>query len=132
MPEYYGMLMATRLGTGRFLPVTLATDRNITAYAVRGEEGRISIALIEKDDTAAASVHIGLKLGCAAGGARVVHLTGTSLTSGQGVAIQGATVDRSGRLPHRPADRVRVKDGTLDLDLAAGSAVVITLGGEDD
>ncbi|OLB80204.1 MAG: hypothetical protein AUI14_07415 [Actinobacteria bacterium 13_2_20CM_2_71_6] len=132
MPEYYGMLMASRMGSGQFLPVTLATDRNVTAYAVRGEEGRISIALIEKDDTAAGSVHIGLNVGVDAEHARVVHLTGPSLTSTQGVAIQGATVDRSGHLPQRPAERVRVHDGTLSLDLAAGSAVVITLGEDDD
>jgi hypothetical protein len=132
MPEYYGLLMATRMGTGRFLPVSISSDRNVTAYAVRGAEGRISIAVIEKDDTAGASVHIGLSIGTGSCTAHVVHLTGPSLTSTAGVAIQGATVGRDGRLPHRPADRVSVRHGSLTLDLAAGSAVVITLGGEDD
>src|SRR5262249_31721005 len=43
MPEYYGLLMATRMGSGRFLPVTVASDHNITGYAVRGQDGRIRI-----------------------------------------------------------------------------------------
>jgi len=44
-----------------------------------------------------------------------------------GVAVQGATVGRDGRLDPGHADRVRVHKGTLDLTVASGSAVVITL-----
>jgi hypothetical protein len=129
MPEYYGLLMATRMGTGQFLPVTVTTDRNITGYAVRGRDGRIRIALIEKSATDAGTVHIGLSIGTGSGTAGVVRLTGTSLTSSDGVAIQGATIDRRGRLSYRPAERFPVRGGHLDLDLAAGSAVVIALDG---
>jgi hypothetical protein len=39
-------------------------------------------------------------------------------------------VDRSGRLPHRPADVVRIHDGVLSLTLAAGSAVIVTVCGD--
>jgi len=130
-PEYYGLYMASRMGPGRFLPVTLSSGgANVTAYAVRGDDGRTRLAVIEKDDTAAAPVHVRVSVGRERGTARVVHLTGTSLTSAQGVAIQGATVDRSGRLPRRAADRVPIDDGMLGLDLASGSAVIVTLGGE--
>jgi hypothetical protein len=126
MPEYYGLYMASRMGPGRFLPVTLSTDRNINAYAVRGDDGRTRIAIIQKDDTATAPVHVDLTVGTGSGTAEIVRLTGTSLT-GQDAAIQGATVDRRGHLPHGRADRTRVRKGTLGVDVAAGSAVVVTL-----
>jgi hypothetical protein len=127
MPEYYGLWMAARMGTGGFLPLTLSTDRNVNAYAVRGDDCRIRIAVIQKDDPTTGPVHVDLKVNGARVGRRaeVLRLTGASLT-GQGTAIQGATVDRRGHLNAHP-DRVRVRGGTLGLDLAAGSAVVITL-----
>src|SRR5919205_131562 len=51
MPEYYGLYMATRMGAGRFLPVTVQSTSNVAAYAVRGDDGRLRIAVIEKDAT---------------------------------------------------------------------------------
>ncbi|OLB64429.1 MAG: hypothetical protein AUI10_11095 [Actinobacteria bacterium 13_2_20CM_2_72_6] len=126
MPLYYGMYLATLMGTGRFLPVTVSTDRNVTAYAVRGRDGRLRIAVLEKDDTGT-PVPLSLSVGGGSGSASVLHLTGTSLASADGVAVQGATVDRNGRIkPGRP-DRVRVNHGTVNLDVASGSAVIITL-----
>jgi hypothetical protein len=117
------------MGPGTFLPVTLTSTRNVTAYAVRGDDGSIRVAVIEKDDTATGPVHVDLRVGGRGNAAEIVHLTGPSLTGAQGIAIQGASVDRRGRLdPGRP-DRVRVHGGVLGLDLAAGSAVVITLNG---
>src|SRR5439155_23642705 len=125
-PEYYGLLMATRLGSGPFLPVTVASDRNVTAYAVRGGDGRIRLAVIEKDDPAAPPVHLSIGIGRRHGAARVLHLTGPSLTGTDGVAIQGGTVDRLGRLHIAPADRAEIRDGTLDLTIPAGSAAVVS------
>jgi len=123
--------MASRMGPGRFLPVTLSGTRNVTGYAVRGADGRTRIALVEKDDTAAGPVHVDLAVGSRSERAEVVHLTGPSLTSAQGIAVQGASVDRGGHLDRRPGDRVTVHNGTLSLDLAAGSAVIIAVGGRE-
>jgi hypothetical protein len=128
-PEYYGLLMASRMGPGAFLPVSISGSRNVTGYAVRGDDGRTRIALIEKDDTATAPVPVSVTIGRGQV-AQVVHLTGPALASADGVAIQGAQVDRSGRLPHRPADLVRIHDGVLSLTLAAGSAVIVTVCGD--
>jgi len=127
MPEYYGLYLASRMGPGRFRPLTLTTERNLTAYAVRGDDARTRIALIQKESPDGAPVRVSLRVGTGNGTAEVVRLTGATLTGVDGVKIQGAAVDARGRLPHRPADRVRVRDGNLALDLAAGSAVVITL-----
>ena len=133
-PEYYGLYLADRMGSGRFLPVRISsggsgTAPNLTAYAVRGDDGKIRIAVIEKDATTAASVNIAIRFtgGHSSASATVVHLTGKSLASAQGVQIQGVSVDRAGRLPYRPANRLRVHNGTLALAVASGSADLITL-----
>jgi hypothetical protein len=127
MPIYYGLWLARRLGPGTFLPLTVSTDRNVTAYSVRGDDGRTRIAVLQKDDTGAAAVQVDIRLGTRSRDAEVLHLTGDSL-AGEQAAIQGSTVDRQGRLrPHRP-DQVRVRDGGLRLDIPAGSAALITLG----
>jgi len=133
-PEYYGLYLADRMGAGRFLPVRISsggsgTAPNLTAYAVRGDDGKIRVAVIEKDATTAASVNIAIRFtgGHSSASATVVHLTGKSLASAQGVQIQGVSVDRAGRLPYRPANRLRVHNGTLALAVASGSADLITL-----
>jgi hypothetical protein len=127
-PEFYGLAMAGRMGTGRFLPVTVSGGRNVTAYAVRGSDGRLNVAVIEKDDTSLGPVSLSVNLGGRCSGtARVVHLTGASLAGAQGIAIQGATVDRAGHLARPAGDPVRLDHGDLNLRLAAGSAEVITL-----
>jgi hypothetical protein len=129
MPIYYGLWMARQMGPGEFLPLTLSTDRNITAYAVKGDDGKTRVAVIQKDDTTAAPVHVDIKVGAHGRTADVLRMTGTGLGAEQ-TAIQGSTVDRQGHLrPHR-ADQVRVRDGSLGLDIAAGSAAVITLDGD--
>jgi hypothetical protein len=126
MPIYYGIWMARQLGPGRFLPVTVSTDRNINAYAVRGDDGRTRIAVIEKDDPSAGPVRLNLTVAGRDGTASVLHLAGTSLTADD-TAIQGSTVDASGHLKPGKADRVRVHNGTLSLKVDGGSAALITL-----
>jgi hypothetical protein len=133
MPEYYGLYMASRMGSGEFLPVTLSdasgATPNITAYAVRGTDGKTRIAVIEKDATSAAPVPLSIKVGKSNHAADVVHLTGSSLGSAQGVAVQGATVSRAGQLAQKPGSLLHVHDGTLNFTMASGSAVIITLSG---
>ena len=126
MPIYYGLWMARQMGPGTFLPVTVGTDRNLTAYAVRGDDGRTRIAVVQKDDTTAEPVHLSLAVGGRDRAGGVLRLTGTALNA-EPTAVQGATVDPAGRLRPGPAGAVRVHDGTLTLDVAAGSAAIITL-----
>lgn len=126
MPLYYGLWMATRLGPGRFLPVTLSTDRNITAYAVRGDDGRTRLVVVQKEETSTAPVRLDITVGGRNRGAEVLRLTGATL-GGSDVAIQGAQVDRRGKLKPGRADRAKVRDGVLSVNLTGGSAVLITL-----
>ncbi|HEY3632219.1 MAG TPA: glycosyl hydrolase family 79 C-terminal domain-containing protein [Jatrophihabitantaceae bacterium] len=126
-PEFYGLYMATRMGPGRFVPVSVTSDHNVTAYAVRGDDGRLRVAVIEKDATSGPAVPVSISVGHGNGDARVLRLTGQTLDSAAGVAIQGSTVDRAGHLDPGRTDRVPVRHGAIRLDVAAGSAAIITL-----
>jgi hypothetical protein len=126
MPIYYGIWMARRMGPGRFLPVTVTSDTNLSAYAVKGDDGHTRIALVQKDATTAAPVHVTLAVGGGNRTAKVLHMTGDAL-SGVATTVQGATVDPNGRLNPGQADTARVTQGTLTLDVPAGSATIVTL-----
>ena len=126
MPIYYGIWMARQMGPGRFLPVTVSSDTNVSAYAVRGDDGHTRIALVQKDATTAAPVHVTLSVGGGDRTARVLHMTGAAL-AGVATSVQGATIDPSGKLTPGKADTARVSKGTLSLDVPSGSATIVTL-----
>jgi hypothetical protein len=126
MPIYYGLWMARQLGPGTFLPVTLQTAANATAYAVRGDDGHVRLAVIDKDSTT--PLHLDLTVAdrdCHAT-AGVLRMTASGLAADD-TAVNGSTVDSAGKLHIGREDRVKVSNGTVHLDVAAGSAVVISL-----
>jgi hypothetical protein len=125
-PEYYGLYVASQMGPGKFLPVKVASDRNVNAYAVRGDDHRLRIAVIAKEDTAAAAIPCEIKVETKARAGQLIRLTGHSLKE-KSVALQGATFARDGRLPRLRPESAPVKDGRLSLELAAGTAVLVTL-----
>lgn len=126
-PIYYGMLFVNLIGTGDFLPVTVSTTNNITAYALRDNDGKIRVMLVEKDDPSNGPVKVTLKAGTSSAKAQVISLTGPSLTGRQGVKIQGATVDKDGHFTTGPSDQIQGDGGTYTINLKSGSAVLITL-----
>jgi hypothetical protein len=125
MPIYYGIWMARQMGPGRFLPVTVSSDTNISAYAVKGDDGRTRIALVQKDATTGAPVHVTLSVGGGNRSAKVLHMTGDAL-SGVATAVQGSTVTPTGKLTPGKADTARIAGGTLSLDVPSGSATIVT------
>ena len=126
-PVYYGMLFVHLVGSGKFYPVTVSSMDNVTAYAVRGDDGLTRVVVVEKDDPSVGPVNVTLNIGKRSGLAAVLHLTGNSLTSNQGVAIQGSTVNRSGYFIPGFPNWVWGKDGTYTVPVQSGSAALITL-----
>ena len=127
-PIYYGMLFVNLVGTGKFLPVTVSsTQKNITAYALQGDDRKTRVVLVEKADPSNGLVNVTLKAGTSSGQAQVINLTGSSLTSRQGVAIQGATVGRDGHFTPGPPNQIQGNNGTYTINLKCGSAALITL-----
>lgn len=126
-PLYYGMLFTNLLGAGQFYQVSISTTRNLTAYALNGLDAKTRVMLIEKDDPSSDPLNVTLHAGSGNGTAQVLHLNGSKLNSNQSVNIQGATVDQDGHFaPHAP-DQLQGNNGTYTLNLAAGSAALITL-----
>jgi hypothetical protein len=126
-PEYYGLYLASRMGPGRFVSVKVTSDRNVTAYAVRGDDHRLRIAILAKEETTTAPVPCQITVAPGHRFAQLIRLTGRSLDAKAGVAIQGASVAPDGTLAPHPAEAVAIKGGHLSLALPAGSAVVLTL-----
>jgi len=94
--------------------------------AVRGDDGRVRIAVIQKEDPATGPVRLDVAVGRGSGTAQVLRLSGSGLAAAD-TTVQGGVVDGSGRLAPGRAERVRVRDGRLAVDLPAGSAALITL-----
>jgi Glycosyl hydrolase family 79 C-terminal beta domain len=126
-PEYYGLWMATHLGPGRFHPVSVAGAANLTAFAVKGDDGATRIALIEKSATGN-KLPVTIALPGVTGVAQALRLTAASLNATSGVQIQGASLDRDGHLTPGAPDQVAAANGTITLDLATGSAALVTVG----
>lgn len=127
-PMSYGLWMASHLGAGQLHPVTVSGGNNVTAYALTAADGTVHIAVIEKDPTGGSvPVTVSVTGAAAAGSASVLEMTGGSLTSPGGIAIQGASVDSAGRLSPGAPTMVPVSAGSLSLSLPTGSAALITV-----
>jgi hypothetical protein len=124
-PEFYGLWMATHLGPGQFLSATASGANNLVAYAVKGDDGALRVALIEKSATGS-KLMVQVMLG-ATGTAEVLRLTAPSLTAPDGITVQGASLGRDGRLTPGAPDRVPIANGALTIDLATGSAALISV-----
>lgn len=126
-PLYYGMLMASRLGAGAFLPVGVDTPR-VRAYAVRGTDSIVRIMLVQKDSVGGSPVDVRVAGFGGAGTASAITMTGSSLSGpASGIHVQGAQVGPDGRISVPPGTAVPGSDGVFRLSVPTGSAVVLTL-----
>jgi len=123
MPIYYGMLLFHQAARGRAMPVHCATAINMTAHAVLGDDGKLRIALINKDLThsAAASLAAG-KTFTKAG---VFRLTAPSVTSRDGITLAGNAVAADGTWTAQPLTPLPVTHGTCEVAVPAASAALV-------
>jgi len=125
-PPYYGLLAFAQVAPGEQIGVACdAAGLNLTAYGVRHGAGRLSLAIINKDSSQDGMVEITSDK--ALTDAHVTRLTAPSLSAQDGIALGGASVDANGRWSGGRAEKVALLDGKARLDIAAGSAALITL-----
>ena len=128
-PIYYGMLFTHLLGSGKLLPVTVATRNagdHATAFALRPSAGG-GLRLIVENLTAAPA-DVTLRVGGHQKSAEVWTLTGPSLLATSGVEIQGGQVAGNGTFTlHRPRT-IGCSAGSCQLALAPYSAALVRLG----
>jgi hypothetical protein len=118
-PEYYGLLAFAQIGAGEQLGVTVARGAvNLTAYAVRRGDGRVTLAVINKDLSRDATVTI-----AGAPRAEVMRLRAPSVSALKDVNLSGAGVDGEGRWTSAGTEPVR---GVLNVPAASAALVTFT------
>lgn len=123
-PEYYGLLAFAQIGAGAQLGVNLARGGvNLTAYAVRRGDGRVVLAVINKDMTRDATVTVS---GAPRGGAQVMRLTAPSASALKDVTLGGAAVDGEGQWNGARHEPLRNANGRAVLNVPAASAALVT------
>jgi hypothetical protein len=102
-PEYYGLLLFSLVGQGDLLGTTFSNQNfNATIYAVRSPLGNIAIVIVNKE--VYQSLNITIDCGRAVIGAKLIELTGPSLTATTGQMLQGSTIGTDGSfVPSAPS-----------------------------
>ena len=124
-PEYYGLLAFAQAAKGEQIAVNCDTGGvNLTAYATRQNARAMTLAVINKDLRQDATVEV---IGAAPRQARVMRLSGPSLSALGGVTLGGASVSNDGTWKVAQAEPAKIASGKVLLDVPAGSAALITL-----
>jgi hypothetical protein len=125
-PEYYGLLAASRLEGGRFVPTSLiAPDPlpNLTSWATIDPNGTVRIAI---DNLASAGLAQPVSIHVPGYTATEEPLAGPSVEARSGIALGGAHVMGSGQWRPRPASLPHTR-GSVRVIVRRASAVIITL-----
>lgn len=128
-PEYYGLAAVHEVGTGAFLNLSNPDWANVRAYAIRHQDGTVTVVLDDVQDPASnASSTLQLSFGQSFTHGSRFNLTASSLTATSGITLGGQTVQGNGTLAPPATTPVTVSGSTLTVTVAAGSAAMITLG----
>jgi hypothetical protein len=124
-PEYYGLLAFAQMAKGEQIAVNCDTGGiNLTAYATRQNAHAMSLAVINKDLRQDAAVEV---IGAAPQQARVMRLSGPSLSALGGVMLGGAAVSNDGTWKGAQVEQAQIANGKVLLDVPAGSVALIAL-----
>ncbi len=122
-PLYYGMLLFHAATPGRFVPVDLHTQENVSAYGILAADGKLHLALINKDEKKSVEVRIaGLGSYKHAG---VLRLTAPGLSARTGITFGGHAVSTSGKWSPGRAQKVAREGEDFTLQLPAASAALV-------
>jgi hypothetical protein len=125
-PEYYGLLAASRLEGGRFVPASLIASAplpNLTTWATLAPDGTVTIAI---DNLAASGKAQPLSIPMSGYTATEEPLVGPSADARSGIALGGARVRGDGHWRPRSARLFR-KDRAFHVVVRPFSAVIVTL-----
>ncbi len=125
-PEYYGLLAASRLEGGRFVPTRLSAPRplpNLTVWATATPGGTVRIAI---DNFATSGSAQTISIPMSGYSVREESLSGPSAVARLGIVLGTAPVTSQGRWRPRPI-RIPREDGSFKVLVRPTSAVIITL-----
>ena len=130
-PEYYGLAAVHEIGEGSFLSVTDPASATVRAYAIKHADGTMTVVLDNVTDPAATGpTTLQLNLGATFSSGSRIDLSASALTAKTGITLGGQTVQSNGTLPAPTKTPVTVNGSTLTVSVPAGSAALITLGGQ--
>jgi Glycosyl hydrolase family 79 C-terminal beta domain/Glycosyl hydrolase family 79, N-terminal domain len=124
-PLYYGMLFFHYVvGNGHVIPTQVSSPLNVTAYAVLGSDGKLRIALINKEQQK--NVTVQLNTSRAYKVASLIRLIAPSLSATNGITLGGSTVATNGTWTPKTKEPVSINHGIASVFLPAASALVVT------
>lgn len=123
-PEYYGMLFYHEVtqGGGSDVQATTANTTSLDPYAVAGSDGKLRVALVNRDSTATT---VTVQTSLSYSQASQVSLRAPALNSLTGVTLGGASVASDGTWSPSPQP-VTVSGNTSTVTVPAYSGMVIT------
>ena len=125
--NYYGMLFFRQTAQGRVIPLKLANDGvNLTSHAVLGDDGRLRIAIINKDLAKHAKIRI--KLANRPDQASVMRLCAPAVDAKTDITLGRAGVASDGTWQPNPLESITASAGEFQLDVPAASAAVLEVG----
>lgn len=131
-PEFYGLLLFSKLGPGRVLGTRfVGATAGSVAVAVSRADGTTATIIANTD--LSSSLALDISLPAAVTTATAVEMRqGTAaaapdLKATTGVSIQGATVDAAGKFAPASAYILSVTSGTARVYVPAGSAVLVEM-----
>ncbi len=125
-PDYYGMLAFAPAASGELLSADYdAAGLNLTAYAVRRNDGKLFVTIINKDKKRSAEAHI--DAGKRFSRTTITCLSGPSLESRTGTILGDSSLDTSGIWRTTKKEPVRLRNGKPSIHVPAASAALVTL-----
>lgn len=125
-PQYYGIMMVNKLGSGDFLQSQVSGDENVYAYPVRHEDGTMGVMVVNQNDPAKqAPVKITLRLPRQAATGTMTQLSGPTLTAQDQTRIDGE--ESSGR-PLAEQARVpgfKAGEQSMTIELNSGTTSIL-------
>jgi hypothetical protein len=130
-PEWYALLLTRSLAGYRPLPTTIsgAGSPNLVAASFLGASHSLKIVLADDEPEGAAALPLRLDVGAGMGTAQILRLTAPSQSATGDARLAGRAVspDGSWRAPTR-TESVATRAGAVGLELAPGSAALVTVG----
>lgn len=125
-PEYYGLLLFAQAGAGQLVAADLKNNDQaplLTAYAVKGESGGLSVALFNKNlDT---DVEVEIAVSGHSGPGALMRLEGPRPDDTTDVTFAGAPVGASGAWQPLIEEHVTVKNGTATVKMSRASGALL-------
>jgi hypothetical protein len=128
-PDWYALLLTSSLVGDRPLPTVIGEGSpNLVASSFSGPGGTLKVVLVNDESSGASPLAVRLNVGPGLGSGRVLRLTAPAQSATGGVLLGGRAVTANGSWSNlTPTEIVPASTGTVALELAPDSAVLVTV-----